>query len=180
MPADGCAVDAMSVRAYWSEGGEWVSREPLHRRSSLLVRVRTAVLGAGAALVLGALVTSVALAGGEGKPTPSPTPEFELGSRPNLITPAPPGPDPLPSATSRPPTPTPKVIPAAQPKAPAPVRKSTPKPSATSSAPVRPSIQPWPEYPWPEDDYGQGDDCRNDPYDPYDRYDDRHHHDHCW
>ncbi|MEV6782181.1 hypothetical protein [Streptomyces sp. NPDC051098] len=185
MRADNCAVDAVALppadsRHDWN--GQWTPEGPTHARTTVLTRVRTAMLGTGIALVLGALVSSVALAGGgDGKPEYTPL-DNDLGGRPNLITPAAPPPAPSPSATTRTPSPdrTREVVPATE-------RHREPTPTPTKSSPSTPtpsstptsgaSVQPWPEYTWRYDDDWRDEDCRDGGY----RDRDGHHHDHgCW
>ncbi|MFD3437548.1 hypothetical protein ACFWU3_08585 [Streptomyces sp. NPDC058685] len=188
MRADSCSLDAVALppadsRYDWNE--QWTPEGPAHARTPVLTRVRTAMLGTGIALVLGALVSSVALAGG-GDGTSEYTPlDGDLGGRPNLITPAAPPPAPSPSATSRTPSPdrTREVVPATERRrepTPTPTKSTTPEPTPSATPTVGASIQPWPEYTWrdeDDDDWRDDDDCRDGQYG--DR--DGHHHDHgCW
>ncbi|WP_327683209.1 hypothetical protein [Streptomyces sp. NBC_00467] len=179
------ALPPAESRYDWN--GQWTPEGPAHARTTVLTRVRTAMLGTGIALVLGALVSSVALAGGgEGNPEYTPL-DNDLGGRPNLITPAAPPPDPSPSATSGAPSPerTREVVPATERRReprPTLTKPTNPKPAPSSTPTSGVSIQPWPEYTWRDDDWRDDDEWRDDDCrDGRDRDRDGHHHDHgCW
>lgn len=156
MRFDGCAVE-VPVRGRRS--AEYVAG-----RVSFLSRVRSAVLGAAVALVLGTLVTSIALLIGGGSGTasePAPVADTDFGGRPNLISPTSlPLSVPTISATSEA-----APEPARGPE----TRRATPpaKPAAQSNGSGTASPSPEPLTAAPSPDGSRPDGNCPDSYDPY-------------
>jgi hypothetical protein len=118
-----------------------------------------ALLIAGAALAAGALFTGAALliGGGSGDAVSDPAvpgADFEVGGRPNLITPTDLGSDPSTAA----PTPAPTPAPSRAGTSPAPA----PAPSATASDSVRPAAPSVAVKPSPSDEPRERDNCPGD------------------